>query len=60
MAKVRLSLRAPKQKVERKVKYVWTALEGDMELQDRYAVEVKNKFQMLDEEEDATARYERL
>ena len=57
---MRLSLRAPKQKVERKVKYVWTALEGDMELQDRYAVEVKNKFQMLDEEEDATARYERL
>ena len=58
-AKVRLSLRAPKQKLEGKVKYVWTALEGDMELQDRYAVEVKNRFQMLDEKEDATARYER-
>ena len=58
--RVRLSLRASRPKVERKVKYIWKALETDKGLQEKYTIEVRNKFQILEEEESATSRYERF
>ena len=58
-ARIRLSLRAPAKKAIRKTKYIWKALEGNAELQERYAVKVRNKFQLLDQE-PATEMYERL
>ena len=55
--RVRLSLRAPRQKVDKKIKYTWKALESDLGLQDRYTIEVRNRFQIL-EEESATSMYQ--
>ncbi len=59
-AKVRLSLQVPKKQARRKVKYVWGALECDQVLQEKYAVEVRNRFKSLEADEDATDRYERF
>ena len=57
--KIRLSLRAPKVKSTRKAKYIWKALEENAALQDKYATEVRSKFQILDGE-PATKMYERF
>ena len=60
-ATVRLSLRADKQKVKKKVKYEWRDLANNNELQEKYAVEIKNRFQVLEsDEETATERYYRF
>ena len=47
-----LNLRATKQTAQRKPKYICSYLRDQNKLQDRYAVEVRNKFniQRLDEE----------
>ena len=52
VANVTLSLRALKQIAKRKPKYVWRDLRDQDKLQERYAVEVRNTFniQGLDEE----------
>jgi exonuclease III len=49
-ARIRLSLRVPKSEPNKKRKYIWRALENDPKLQERYAVTIKNKFQMLHDE----------
>ena len=61
VANVTLSLRASKQIAKRKPKYIWRDLRDQDKLQERYAVEVQNKFniQGLDEE-TISERYERL
>ena len=58
---VTLSLKASKQIAKRKPKYVWSDLRDQDKLQERYAVEVRNKFniQGLDEE-TISEMYERL
>ena len=52
VAKVILSLRATKQKMKIKQKYVWSDLRDQVKLQEKYANDVKEKFniQSLDEE----------
>ena len=55
---VRLSLRAPKPPT--RVRYDWKAFSVDTELHRQYAVHVKNRFQVLAEEEDPTECYERF
>ena len=52
VANVTLSLRASKQIAKRKPKFVWNYLRDQDKLQERYAVKVRNKFniQGLDEE----------
>jgi len=45
-ARVRLSLRVPRAKSARKTKYIWKALEGNDELQERYAVKVRNNVRL--------------
>ena len=61
VANLTLSLRASKQIAKPKPKYVWSDLRDKDKLQERYAVEVRNKFniQGLDEE-TISERYERL
>ena len=58
---VTLSLRASKQIAKRKPKYIWSDLRDQDKLQERYAVEVRNKFniQGLDVE-TISERYEQL
>ena len=60
--KVRLSLRANNKSPPKKVKYDWTKLATDPELQDRYTLEVRNRYALLSEEkcEDQSERYECL
>ncbi len=58
-AKLRLSLRANKSP-PKKIKYDWSKLASDPDLQERYTVEIKNRFSALCESsdnEDQTARY---
>ena len=50
-AKVRLSLRANKTPLK-KIKYDWSKLSSDPELQERYSVDVKNRFSALCEGSD--------
>ena len=59
-AKVRLSLRANGKSSPKKIKYNWKKLATDPELQDRYSVEIKNRFAALCEDsndEDQSIRY---
>ncbi|CAH1244595.1 Hypp7340 [Branchiostoma lanceolatum] len=59
-ARVRLSLRKKKNE-PRKKQYDWGALRRSKDLQDQFAIEVRNKFQPLQEEtETATERYGRF
>ena len=61
VAKVILSLRATKQKMKIKPKYVWSDLRDQVKLQEKYANDVKEKFniQSLDEE-SLSKKYERM
>ena len=61
VAKVILILRATKQKMKIKPKYVWSDLRDQVKLQEKYANGVKEKFniQSLDEE-SLSKKYERL
>ena len=61
VAKVILSLRATKQKMKIKPKYVWSDLRDQVKLQEKYENDVKEKFniQSLDEE-SLSKKYERL
>ena len=45
--KVRLSLRAPKSKTPARTKYDWRAFSESSELQDRYTLIVRNRFEAL-------------
>ena len=58
-ATVRLSLRASRKSTPRKPKYNWQELGKDQQLQARYAIEIRNRFTALqNEEEDPTERYQ--
>ncbi|ELT94673.1 hypothetical protein CAPTEDRAFT_208902, partial [Capitella teleta] len=54
--RVRLSLRVPKP--IHKVRYDWKLFSASDELQKQYTVEVKNRFEVLEIEEDANERYQ--
>ena len=56
--RVRLSLRVPK--TSPKTRQDWSALKTSTDLQARYTVEVRNRFQPLSEEEDPDTRNNRL
>jgi hypothetical protein len=56
--KVRLSLRVSKP--SQRVRYDWKKLSESSDLQQQYTVEVRNRFQILEEEEDPTERYQRF
>ena len=58
--KVRLSLRVNSKSPPKKVKYNWNKLASVPDLQERYSVEVKNRFSALCKtinDEDQSARY---
>ena len=58
---VTLSLRASKQIAKRKTKYVWSDLSDQDKLQERYAVEVRNMFNIQElDEQTISEMYERL
>jgi hypothetical protein len=56
-ARIRLSLRTSK--VTKKIKYDWKQFSSDSELQEKYTVLVKNKFQVLAGESNGT-KYEKF
>jgi hypothetical protein len=56
--KVRLSLRAPK--TNPRIVYDWKTFAADSEMQEKYTVEVRNRFQILEDEEDPSSRYQRF
>ena len=41
-SKVRLSLRASRKTLPRKLRYNWPLFKSDMSLQEKYAIEIKN------------------
>ena len=62
-ARVRLSLRANSKTQPKKVKYDWSLLQKDPEIQDKYSVEVRNKYTILNdmcEDKSTTAKYGNL
>lgn len=59
-ANVKLSLRAPRKETRKSTRYIWSQLANDAHLQQRYAVEIRNRFQVLEEAEDISAGYERF
>ena len=61
MVSLHLSLRAPKLSRTKKPKYDWQALKLSTELQDQYTIEVRFRFQALqNEDESPTDRYEKF
>ncbi|ELU17539.1 hypothetical protein CAPTEDRAFT_213183 [Capitella teleta] len=56
--KVRLSLRAPK--TNPRIVYDWKTFATDSEMQEKYTVEVRNRFQILEDGEDPSSRYQRF
>ena len=58
--KIRLSLRSSKP-TPRKVKYNWKELVNNAQLQERYAIEIKNRFNILIDDEDSISdKYQRF
>ena len=55
-ARVRLSLRSPSKSKLKKNRFLWKELFGDRQLQERYAVEVTNRFQVLQEPNDGISK----
>ena len=51
-AKIRLSLRADSRATPKKVKYDWSKLATDPDLQDRYTLEIRNRYSILAENND--------
>ena len=58
-SKVRLSLRANRKTLPRKLRYNWLLFKSDMSLQDKYAIEIKKRF-ILQGDEDISDTYERF
>ena len=54
-AKIRLSLMTAK--TARKIRYNWKRFASSLEIQERYTVEVKNRYQALEEDDDNGACY---
>ncbi len=59
VSKIKVSFRKSK-RPEKRVHYDYSALKVDVELQERYALEVQNRFSCLGEEGDATETYGKL
>jgi sorting nexin-29 len=58
-AKIKISLRAPIDNNHKRPKFDWRKLKGDDELQEKYAIEVENRFSALHiEEDDLQAKYD--
>ena len=63
IARIRLSLRANSKTQSKKVKYDWSLLQKDPEIQDKYSVEVRNKYTILNdmcEDKSTTAEHGNL
>ena len=58
-SKVRLGLRANRKILSRQLLYKWTLFKTNMSLQDKYAVEIKNRF-IMQGDEDTSTTYERF
>ena len=58
-SKVMLSLRANRKTLPRKLRYNWPLFKSDMSLQEKYAIEIKNRF-ILQGDEDISDIYERF
>ena len=54
-AKLRLSLRVSKVSKTKKIPYDWSKLRSENDVQSRYSIEVRNRFAVLEKEEDTTA-----
>jgi len=52
--RIRLSLRANGKSPPRRSKFDWSLFKGSLDLQEKYTVAVRNRFQALQEEEDVT------
>ncbi len=60
-AKIRLSLRSPKQQKTTSVNYDWKLLRYDKKLSEHYTIEVKNRYHALTTEEDTlNEQYEKF
>ncbi len=59
-ARVKLSLRANGKTPPRKTKYDWKHFSVNPDLQQQFTVEVKNRFDALDQDETPTENYQRL
>ena len=62
-AKVRLSLRQSKPSGKKKIRYNWNKLLNDNNIKDMYTVEVRNRYQALQDlhgNEDANQMYENI
>ncbi|XP_072016984.1 uncharacterized protein [Amphiura filiformis] len=61
-ANIRLSLRANNKSPSKRVKYDWAKLATDPELQDRYTLEIKNRYSVLSDDNcaDQTQKYNYL
>ena len=62
-ARIKLSLRANSKTQPKKVKYDWSLLQKDQEIQDKYSVKVRNKYTILNdmcEDKSSTAKYGNL
>ena len=60
-AKIRLSLRADSRATPKKVKYDWSKLATDPDLQDRYTLEIRNRHSILAENDgDQSQKYNYL
>ena len=58
-SKVRLSLRANRKILPKKLRYNWPLFKSDMTLHEKYIVEIKNRF-ILQVDEDISDTYERF
>ena len=58
-SKIRLRLRSNRNTLPRKIPYNWPLFKSDKSLQDKYTVEINNRFHFLDGE-DISEAYERL
>ena len=57
--KARLSLRANRKTLPRKLRYNWPLFKSDMSLQEKYAIEIKNRF-ILQGDGEILDTYERF
>ena len=58
-SKVILSLRANRKKLPRKLRYNWPLFKSDMSLQEKYAIEIQNRF-ILKCDEEISVTYEQF
>ena len=57
-SKIRLSLRSNRKTLPRKIPYNWPLFKSDISLQEKYTVEINNRFRIFLDSEDISEVYE--